>query len=120
MSKVQKTRREIVSLIQGIAELGNLTTHAIYNSNGKIKYCPCKVGITSEVVRAHLDGEQPIGCYFVLGEQTQVAIIDFDDHDKSMSWGDMAAAATPIVDKMISIGMNPLWCRSGGGAGLHI
>ena len=120
MSKTQKTLPGVVALVQGIAELGNPTVHAIYNRKGKAKYQPREAATSSEVIEAHLNGKQPIGCYFVLGEQTQVAVIDFDDHDKSMSWGDMAEAATPVVDKLIGMGLKPLCCRSGGGAGLHI
>jgi hypothetical protein len=120
MSEVKKTLPEVMALIQGIAELGNLAVHAVHNHKGKAKYQPREATITSEIAHAHLTGEQPIGCYFVLGEHTQVAVIDFDDHDNSMNWKDMAEAAKPVVDKLTDIGLKPLSCRSGGGAGLHV
>ncbi|MGC3938752.1 DUF5906 domain-containing protein [Roseobacter sp. EG26] len=120
MSETKKTLPGVVTLVQGIAELGNPTVHAIYNHKGKAKYQPREAASSSEVIIAHLTGDQPIGCYFVLGEQTQVAVIDFDDHDKSMNWDDMVEAAKPVVDKLIGMGLKPLCCRSGGGAGLHI
>ncbi len=120
MPDAGRTSSPVLAIVQQIAELGNPTVHATYNPKGKAKYQPRKAEITKEVIHAHLNGEQPIGCYFVLGEHTQVAVIDFDDHDSSMTWDDMAEAAKPIVDSLKSIGLRPLCCRSGGGAGLHI
>lgn len=80
MSKQLNTSNEIVALVHSIAALGNNKTHAIYNYKGKPKYQPREADVTTEVVKAHLAGEQPIGCYFVLGDTCQVAVIDFDDH----------------------------------------
>lgn len=100
MSETRKTSSNAMAFIQGLAGLENLTAHATYSYKGGAKYPTRKTGITTKVVQAHLDGEQPIGCYFVLGEKAQAAVIDFDDHDKSMDWGDMTAAAKPIVDKL--------------------
>ncbi|PXW76138.1 primase-like protein [Ruegeria sp. P4] len=120
MSNAGKMSPGTIALIQGIAELGNLKVHAIYNPKGKVKYRPREAGISSDIIRAHLTDEQPIGCYFVIGELTQVAVIDFDDHDKSMNWKDMVEAAWPVVEKLRSLGLKPFCCCSGGGAGLHV
>ena len=120
MFEAVKTTTNIIAFVQSIAELGNLKVHATYNPKGKAKYRPREASISTGIIHAHLTNEQPIGCYFVLGEQTQVAVIDFDDHDKSMRWDVMAEAAKPVVDKLTSMGLKPLSCRSGGGAGLHI
>ncbi|MCK0097499.1 DUF5906 domain-containing protein [Yoonia sp. F2084L] len=120
MSEQLKITDEIVTFVHSIASLGNPKTHAIHNQKGRAKYQPRETSINLDVVRKHLTGEQPIGCYFVLEDACQVAVIDFDDHDKSMNWEDMAALAKTVVDRLIDGGFHPLCCRSGGGAGLHI
>jgi hypothetical protein len=120
MSSQLKASNEIAALIHSIAALGNPETYAVYNQTGKAKYQPVKSDITVELIRKHLTGEQPIGCYFVLDDACQVGVIDFDDHDNSMNWDDMITLAKPIVSKLIDTGLRPLCCRSGGGAGLHV
>ncbi|WP_170447346.1 DUF5906 domain-containing protein [Ruegeria arenilitoris] len=120
MSNQLKASNEIVAFVHSIASLGNKKNHAIYNHKAKAKYQPREADITTEVVKAHLTGEQPIGCYFVFGDTCQVAVIDFDDHDNSMNWGQMVTLVKPIKKKLTDTGLQPLCCRSGGGAGLHI
>lgn len=120
MSKTDKSSPENVSFIQAIAKLGNPKWHANYNSVGRAKYLPQEAYITADDIRAHLLDNQPIGSYFVIGDQTRVAVIDFDDHEKSMDWEAMREAVQPIMDGLRELGLKPFCCRSGGGAGLHL
>ncbi|MGI3187081.1 DUF5906 domain-containing protein [Nioella aestuarii] len=103
-----------------IASLCRTDAFAAYRKSSKQKYRRVNKEITINVVRAHLDGSAPIACYGVITDQVHTAVLDFDDHDKSLAWSDLQAAAKPIVDALKDKGLNPLCCRSGGGAGLHI
>ncbi|MBY6090482.1 DUF5906 domain-containing protein [Maritimibacter alkaliphilus] len=120
MSSPNKASPATSSLVLAIAKLGHPKVHATYNPKGKAKYRPRKTEISPEIIADHLSGERPIGCYFVAGDKTHVAVIDFDDHDKSMNWDEMLDAARPIVNELRNMGLKPLLCRSGGGAGLHV
>ncbi|ATG48415.1 hypothetical protein CEW89_13095 [Celeribacter ethanolicus] len=120
MSKFHKVTPENIALIEAIAKLGNPKAHAVFKPKGKPKYRPRETVITSDIINDHLTDKQPIGCYFVIGDQTRVAVIDFDDHDKTMDWEEMRKTAQPIVGKLKDIGLKPFCCVSGGGAGLHI
>lgn len=120
MSETLKPSDETLELVHWMANLGNPKTHATYHPTGKAKYRPREAVITSDIIRKHLTGEQPIGCYFVLEDTCQVGVIDFDDHDNSLSWESMVAFTEPIVKALLEKGLRPLCCRSGGGAGLHI
>jgi len=120
MSDKRNPSEQLISLIKGVAGLGNPNAYAVYKATGQPKYRPVEGTVTEEIVKGHLIGEQPIGCYFVLGAETQVGIIDCDDHEGTMQWDQMAAAARPIVEKLAEYGISAECFRSGGGAGLHI
>lgn len=120
MPNTRLPSEKLVELLMGIAGLGNPKAYAIYKAMGQPKYRPIETRVTHEIVRRHLSNEQPIGCYFVLGTETYVGVIDCDDHDGSMDWNDMAAAGKAIVEKLRIYGITAQCFRSGGGSGLHI
>lgn len=108
------------ALLTGIISKVRQDAFAAYQGNSKPKYTRQDAPITPQVIEGHLTGKQPIACYTVIGEQTSVAILDLDDHDKSLGWEAIVAAARPIVDSLKAEGLKPFCCRSGGGAGMHI
>ena len=103
-----------------IANLGRTSAFAAYQKGGKAKYQRRDAPITQGVVRRHLTSECPIALYMVEGTATRTAVFDFDDHDKSLNWDEMVAAASPLVQELVELGMHPFCVRSGGGAGLHV
>ena len=119
MSDTKRNSKEIAALLVAIARLGNNETHATYHPNGKAKYRPRAGTVSAEVITAHLNDQQPIGCYFILQDVTHTAIIDFDDHDGALTWQEMAEYAKPVIARLHKDGLKTLQCRSGGGAGLH-
>lgn len=120
MTDKRKPTEALVALIKGVADFGNPKAYAVYKAKGQPKYRPLNESVSVGAVTAHLTSEQPIGCYFVIGNMTHVAVVDFDDHDGDMLWDDMVSAAHPIIKMLNSLGIRTLCCRSGGGAGIHV
>ena len=50
-----------------------------------------------------------------------VAVLDFDDHDKTLSWAEMSLCVGRVVDALeMGWGLTPTLWRSGGGRGVHL
>ncbi len=109
-----------IKLVQGIASKVRHDCYVAFQKTRMPKYRRVDRPVTSEVIADHLTGAQPIAVYTVVGDQTSVAILDFDDHDHSFTWKEMVEAARPIVVLLVSKGFKPLTMISGGGAGLHV
>ena len=120
MTKSAKIIDKLKIFVFDVAKLGNKLVHAIYKAEGQPKYRPVKESVSPNAIHDHLTGTQPIGCYFVSGTETHVAVLDFDDHGNEMEWSEMVSEAKPVVAKLTELGLKPFCCRSGGGAGLHI
>jgi hypothetical protein len=78
--------------------------------------------LTTERIRAHLNGGPARGvCPIKAGESTtMVAVLDFDSHGGEVSWVEMSAKVSAVVDALEMIGMQPILFRSGGGKGVHL
>ncbi|SHL68336.1 Primase C terminal 2 (PriCT-2) [Roseovarius marisflavi] len=120
MSDKEYLTERRLDLVTGIASKVRQDAYAAYQKTGKQKYRLVGEPVTPEIVVGHLTGAQPIACYAVFDDQTYTAVLDFDDHDKTLSWDAMVGAAQPIIQELQRLGFKPLCCRSGGGAGLHI
>lgn len=72
---------------------------------------------------AHLDGTGlAIGLAPIVPgtDLTRVAVLDFDDHDKTFGWDRMVGVARPVADALRAQGYVPMVFRSSGGHGIHI
>jgi hypothetical protein len=76
--------------------------------------------VTAEAIRTHAANKQPIMVFPLMGDQTRVAVLDFDNHDGSLTWEQMAESVRPIVDSLQADGLKPSLFRSGGGGGIHV
>ncbi len=67
------------------------------------------------MVVSHISGRQPIAIYPVTEDRTQIAVLDFDNHDNAFTFEEMGARVLPVFNDLIAIGLKPLTFRSGGG-----
>jgi hypothetical protein len=108
------------ALVQGIVASARQDAYAAFQHSDKQKYRSEKAPITPAVIDGHLSGQRPIAIYTVVGDKTCAAVLDLDDHDKSLAWSEIVAAAATIIAMLQAMGLKPFWCRSGGGSGMHI
>jgi hypothetical protein len=120
MSDKEFLTKRRLDLVAGMASKVRQDAYVAFQKTGNPKYRRINAPITSEVIVGHLNGTQPIAVYAVIEDQTYLAVLDLDDHDRTLDWADLVAAAKPIVDALKRLGFKVLCCRSGGGAGLHI
>lgn len=77
--------------------------------------------ITDDVIRAHLDGSQPIGIKMNTGDgKSHFAVFDFDDHDGSVAPQVMRTRVGFVAGVLHRHGTPHFVVRSGGGRGYHI
>lgn len=79
--------------------------------------------LTASRLELHLEGGAARGvCPIREGESTtRYAVLDFDDHDKSLNWSIMSAAVARVCDALeFGWGAQPVVWRSGGGRGVHL
>jgi len=94
--------------------------------NGKKAYYPARDGdapcpITDDVIRAHLDGSQPIGINMNVGDgKSHFAAFDFDDHDGQFGAHVMRARVGFVAGVLHRHKTPHFVVRSGGGKGYHI
>lgn len=85
--------------------------------------CRKAEGLTRERLAQHLNGGPARGvCPIRKGEAvTSVAVLDFDDHDKTLPWATMSLAVGRVVDALnFAWGARCALWRSGGGRGVHL
>lgn len=107
--------------LKQIAALAGPGNSELHWKDGKKAYYPKDGAITDEVIRAHLDGSQPIGINMNVGDdKTHLAVFDLDDHDGAhqdtvvqMRVGFIAAALQQLVIPYFV-------ARSGSGRGYHV
>jgi predicted P-loop ATPase len=86
-------------------------------------YTKTNVALDDETIARHLNGGPVRGAYPMLpgSQETLVAVLDFDDHDKDMPWDQMSDKVERVADLLeLSWGLSPILFRSGGGRGVHL
>jgi len=85
-------------------------------------YVPRRSGVTVEDLRAHIANTQPLALYPFCDDSgmTSVAVVDFDDKDKVLTWQQLCAQAGAVADILRAKGLNPWPVRSGSGHGVHL
>lgn len=117
MDDIQKLK-QITELSGGYSKLNWV--------DGKKAYYPARDEgtprpITDDVIRAHLDGSQPIGINMNTGDgKSHFAVFDFDDHDGSVAPQVMRTRVGFVAGVLYRHGTPHFVVRSGGGRGYHI
>ncbi|MCD1624652.1 hypothetical protein K7H22_01425 [Seohaeicola saemankumensis] len=89
--------------------------------DGKKAYYPKDAKITDDVIRAHLDGTQPIGINMNVGDdKSHFAVFDLDDHGGKHNAGIMLKRVGFVAAALHSLGVPYFVVRSGGGKGYHL
>lgn len=99
------------------------TTHTWTRNEAGEQRCRKTEGLTRARLAAHLNGGPARGvCPIRKGESlASVAVLDFDDHDKSLPWAAMSLAVGRVVDVLdLAWGLPCALWRSGGGRGVHL
>lgn len=77
--------------------------------------------INDDVVRAHLDGTQPIGVNMNVGDgKSHFAMFDFDDHSGSHETSTVLRRVGFVAAALTAMRIPYFFVRSGGGNGFHI
>ncbi len=78
--------------------------------------------VTEDSLRGHLNGGPHLGVYLMAAgaNVTRLATFDIDDHDGTLPWPEVQAAARKIMDAVRPAGFNPWPIRSGSGRGIHL
>lgn len=107
--------------LKQIAALAGPGYSELHWKNGKKAYYPKEGEITDDVIRAHLDGSQPIGINMNVGDdKTHLAVFDLDDHDGAHQDAVMQVRVGFIAAALHQLGIPYFVVRSGGGRGYHV
>ena len=89
--------------------------------DGKKAYYPKEGEVTGDVIRAHLDGSQPIGINMNVGDdKTHLAVFDLDDHDGVHQDTVVQVRVGFIAAALQQLGIPYFVVRSGSGRGYHV
>jgi len=89
--------------------------------DGKKAYYPKDAMVTDDVIRAHLDGAQPIGINMNVGDdKSHFAVFDLDDHGGTLNADVMLKRVGFVAAALHSLGVPYFVVRSGGGKGYHL
>lgn len=88
-------------------------------------YAPRREALSENDLHNHLLGHQPIGLYVFptdVGPHglTRVAVVDFDDKEKKLTWPQLCQQAALVSEALQKKGLLPWACRSGSGHGVHL
>lgn len=88
-------------------------------------YAPRREPLAENDLHNHLLGHQPIGLYVFPADVgphglTRVAVVDFDDKEKKLTWPQLCQQAASVSEALQKKGMLPWACRSGSGHGVHL
>jgi len=106
--------------VLALAKLSRPDAFNLYTGKAKSKYRKIDAELSESTVAGHLSNDQPISVFPVTKDQARYAVLDFDDHDGTTQWSDMASAAKAVVEKLTEAGVKCFAVRSGGGRGIHI
>ena len=88
-------------------------------------YAPRRSPLQELDLNNHLSGHQPIGLYIFPADVgphglIRVAVVDFDDKEKKLTWQQICQQASAVSDNLKKAGLKPWPCRSGSGHGVHL
>jgi Family of unknown function (DUF5906)/Primase C terminal 2 (PriCT-2) len=106
------------NLLLNFAKLGRPEVYAQRQPDGS--YRPVQGVFDLQQAKAQLSGSAAYGVYPLIGDQTQIAVLDLDDHAKTFPADKMLEFALSIHTALLEFGYRPILFRSGGGFGVHI
>jgi Family of unknown function (DUF5906)/Primase C terminal 2 (PriCT-2) len=106
------------NLLLNFAKLGRPDVYAQRQPDGS--YRPVDGAFDLQQAKAQLSGSAAYGIYPLIGDQTQIAVVDLDDHAKTFPADKMLELAVAIYTILLEFGYRPILFRSGGGFGIHI
>ncbi|MDC0739390.1 PriCT-2 domain-containing protein [Cognatishimia sp. SS12] len=110
-----------IQQLKQITELAGPGYSKMKRSGGKKAYFATDGEITDDVLRAHLNGTQPIGVNMHIGDdKSYLAVFDLDDHDSRYEPSVMRKRAGFIAAALNNMGTPYFVVRSGGGRGYHL
>lgn len=110
-----------IEQLKQIADLAGPGYSELKRSGGKKAYYSVDAEITEDVIRAHLDGSQPIGINMNVGDdKSHFAVFDFDDHGGELDAGVMRKRVGFIAAALHKLQIPFFAVRSGGGRGYHL
>ncbi|SLN66624.1 hypothetical protein PEL8287_03692 [Roseovarius litorisediminis] len=112
---------EEIEKLRQITQLAGPGYSELKRRDGKKAYFAADGEITDNVIRAHLDGSQPIGINMNVGDdKSHFAVFDLDDHDGKYESGVMRKRLGYIAAALHQMGIPYFAVRSGGGRGYHL
>ena len=110
-----------IEQLKQIADLAGPGYSEMKWRDGKKAYYANDGEITDNVIRAHLDGTQPIGINMHVGDdKSHFAVFDLDDHDGRHNAGVMRTRVGFIATALHNMSIPYFVVRSGGGRGYHL
>lgn len=107
--------------LKQIVEMAGCGYSELKWDNGKKAYYAKDSEITDDVIRAHLDGSQPIGINMNVGDdKSHFAVFDLDDHNGQYEAGVMRKRLGFVAAALHSLNIPYFAVRSGGGRGYHL
>ncbi len=106
------------NLLLNFALMARRDVYAQRQPDGSYRPVPGEFGLAQ--AKAQLNGSTAYGVYPLIGDETQTAVIDLDDHAKTFPADKMLEFAVAIHAILLEFGYRPILFRSGGGLGIHI
>lgn len=106
------------TLLLNFASLARRDVYAQRQADGSYKKAQGEFALSQ--AKSHLNGGTACAIYPVIGDQTQIAVIDLDDHAKTYPREKMLELALTIHTILLEFDYRPILFRSGGGYGIHI
>jgi hypothetical protein len=114
--------KQLIAFLLSIVGLGRLDYHGLLRNSqsGRATYARSGLPVTEENIQRHLGGQEPLDIYPMKGSETQIAVLDFDDHDGTCGFEKIKSAVVEVARRLQIEGLRLLIVRSGGGKGVHI
>lgn len=108
-----------LALVRTLSSLANPNRYAQRRHDGQ-GYSVIHETLTEEKLVAHTERKIALSVHPLIADKTCIGVLDLDDHQKILSWSQMAEVASKLVAELNARGLRPLAFRSGGGRGIHL
>lgn len=112
---------DLIAQLRQITSLAGPGHSVMKRRDGKKAYLATDAAITDDVIRAHLDGSQPIGINMHVGDdKSHFAVFDLDDHGGQHNVEAMRQRVGFVAAALHEMRIPYFVVRSGGGRGYHL
>ena len=102
----------IQTFLEKLAGCCRVDAHGQFNVTAQRGYKTVTKSVTADVIRAHAANKKPIMVFPLSGDQTRIGVLDFDNHDDSLTWEQVVEPVRAIIDSLQADGLKPLLFRS--------